>query len=254
MLQIGKIFKKKKLDFDIFGSCVSRDIFEYEEAQELLCKEYIARQSVVSALSDPISIDETELATLTSNFQKKLVLNDFKKTTFQKLKDSSSNYLVVDFIDERFRLVELGESYLTQSAELITSKYLENKTYTLVDKRKWDKAILCANVEAFADKISGIYKKGHIFIHKAKMMDKYIGKDQEIHSFSKTIIKDNSETNSMLEVMYECLEKELDKPYTIDISDKYYADENHKWGLAVMHYQKEYYQEVALKIKTMCMK
>lgn len=35
----------------------------------------------------------------------------------------------------------------------------------------------------------------------------------------------------------------------IDISQNYHADENHKWGLSTMHYQPEYYKDVAKEIE-----
>ena len=44
-------------------------------------KSYIARQSVVSSVSKPISITYNDIQ-LNSEFQKKAVFNDFNKNTF----------------------------------------------------------------------------------------------------------------------------------------------------------------------------
>ena len=72
--------RNKKRTFDIFGSCVSRDLFTMPEAVCFECKEYIARQSVLSLLSEPLSVEVNEISALTSNFQKAMVLNDLRKT------------------------------------------------------------------------------------------------------------------------------------------------------------------------------
>lgn len=53
----------------------------------------------------------------------------------------------------------------------------------------------------------------------------------------------------MLKYMYDFTEKYVKRLKVIDISDKYSADENHKWGLAPMHYQQEYYYEAAKLIR-----
>lgn len=240
---------------DIYGSCVSRDVFEVPKADKLDCQEYIARQSLFSLFAKPLPIEESDISGITSNFQKRLLINDFYKTTFEKLKASQGEYLLVDFIDERFKIVEIGEAsgvFLTQSNELTASKYLENREYRLIDKKQWDEAKFCDEVKPkvvqFASEISKLYKKGHIIIHKARMVDSYIGKDGEVHAFADYYLQDNKRVNAMLDNMYGWLEESLKEPYVIDVSAKYMADENHKWGLSTMHYQLEYYQEVAEKI------
>lgn len=178
----------KTLEFDIFGSCVSRDLFEIKEAVDLQCKEYIARQSIVSALAKPIEIADNEVINLNSNFQKQSLLNDFQKTTFQKLEKSNSNYLLIDFIDERFKLVKLGRYFVTYSSELVISKYLENKKYKLFDKRRWIKKKLYKQIKLFAERIKDIYQEDHIIIHKVKLLDEYISKDNVKKQFAKKYI------------------------------------------------------------------
>ena len=64
----------KKKTFDIMGSCVSRDLFNIPEAVNLDCREYIARHSILSMMAKPVSVEEGELDSLTSNFQKEMVL------------------------------------------------------------------------------------------------------------------------------------------------------------------------------------
>lgn len=43
--------------------------------------------------------------------------------------------------------------------------------------------------------------------------------------------------------MYGCTKKRIPYANVLSISSKYIADEKHKWGLAPMHFQEEYYKE-----------
>lgn len=244
---------KIEMNFDIFGSCVSRDLFEYDAAKELHCKEYIARQSLLSLFEQPIELEEEELFAVKSNFQKKVLLNDFNKKTLERFEQSKSDFFLVDFIDERFNLIKLKKSYLTYSSELMVSHYLDGKKYKVIDKKNWGKRKLERNVrplvERFAWNIQKIYKAENIVIHKARMLNEYIGRDGITHPFSQEYIEDNRRVNYILDNMYIWLERCLDNPKVIDVSKSYRADEKHKWGLAVMHYQPEYYDEVIETLK-----
>lgn len=204
---------KKKRTFDIFGSCVSRDLFTVPEAKYFECREYIARQSVLSLSSKPIAVEASEIAALTSNFQKEMVLNDLQKTTFEKLENSKSNYLIVDFIDERFRTARISNCYLTMSNELVASGYLEGKDFQVIETIKWKESMmdeeLKPRVAQLAEKLCFIYKRSHIIVHMAKMVDNYLGKDGEIHKFAPNYIENNKRVNYLLDKMYEWLNGEI---------------------------------------------
>lgn len=52
-------------------------------------------------------------------------------------------------------------------------------------------------------------KQSHIIIHEARMVDRYIGKDGEIHTFASNIIENNKRLNFLLDKMYMWLKDEL---------------------------------------------
>lgn len=246
--------RNKKRTFDIFGSCVSRDLFTMPEAVCFECKEYIARQSVLSLLSEPLSVEVNEISALTSNFQKAMVLNDLRKTTFERLERSKSDYIIVDFIDERFRTAKISNIYLTMSNELMASGYLSGKDFQEVNPIRWKEHTmdeeLKPRVAKLAETLCSIYKRSHIIIHMAKMVDNYRGKDGEIHKFAPNYIENNKRVNYLLDKMYDWLNCEiLEMGGVINISQNYLADENHKWGLSTMHFQQEYYQDVVKEIE-----
>lgn len=86
----------------IYGSCVSRDMLEYQQAEVTLVK-YIARSSLAAQLSVPFK-NEAILDRLPSKFQREMLQVDMEKTLFKQLQQSDFDVLLLDFIDERFSI------------------------------------------------------------------------------------------------------------------------------------------------------
>ena len=249
--------KQSPIQISIFGSCVTRDILEYDTQKKLKLETYIARQSIVSAMSKPVEINKDYIR-LESNFKKEVIYNDFMKNNINLFEKDKSKFLLIDLIDERFKLAKVnnGESLVTYSSELIESGYLENpilidKKKCLFNKRKYqiDNMSLKKYIQRFADRILEIYDMECIIIHKCIMKDKYINLQGETVRFDKNYLMHNRKINDVLDYMYDYLQLYLSKAKVIDITDSYLADENHKWGLAPMHYQREYYIKVLDEVK-----
>lgn len=244
-----KDLKMAVVPISIFGSCVSRDMLEYDSPKHIELKTYIARQSIVSAVSSEIKCKKEDIQ-LESEFQKRLVFNDLTKKTFETLKNDQSTFIIIDLIDERFKLVTYDNSFATLSNEMLASKYFGEKPL-IVDKilGSFEKTneyyvqdiALETYIDLFCEKITSIYEQQKIIIHKAIMLNEYVTKEGDLKKFLPSQLSNNKKINQMLEYMYNCLKRKLPNAFTIDVCDKFHADENHKWGLAPMHYQQEYY-------------
>lgn len=132
--------RRRKKKFTILGSCVSRDMMEYLEPDLYEISPYIARTKVVSQLSSPLHVDENEI-TLTSAFQKRLVMCDMNKQEFDLLHKNHSDYCIIDYIDERFNLLQIHDTYIIKSNEVVRSGWLDDKPYSeiqyLFDGKDW---------------------------------------------------------------------------------------------------------------------
>jgi hypothetical protein len=110
----------------IFGSCVSRDIFNFDSAGNFNLVDYYARQSFGSLVGQPYSNDAV-LQRISSDFRRRMVARDFAKSILQA--DSAiarADVILLDLIDERFDLLLLPTGHvLTYSSELAESKFLE---------------------------------------------------------------------------------------------------------------------------------
>ena len=90
-----------KTKLNIFGSCVTRDIMEYDYRKVFCINEYIARQSIISSLSVPVEFDENDIK-LDSTFQTKQLESDLKKNALARLENSDAEYLIIDLIEEKW--------------------------------------------------------------------------------------------------------------------------------------------------------
>lgn len=248
-------FSFKDFTIDIFGSCVSRDLFEFEKTENFKIGNYVARESILSAVSAAVEYDEENIQ-LQSVFQKRMVQLDLSSNGLDYLQEAKSDYFIIDLIDERFDLGQIGNSFFTLSNEFVLSKVIKPESYQVIkkDNKFFEhlEAIIYQSIDEFCDKILKIYTPNHIILHKAYMVNYYIDKNGETKKFPKQYLYSNKRINDILNKMYAYIEEKIPEAIVIDISDQFGADENHKWGLAPKHYQKEYYiavlNEIYLKI------
>lgn len=126
----------------IYGSCVSRDAFPFLGPQyELLG--YIARQSMISAMSKPTDLLQGEA--LSSAFQERSLTGDIRSNLLPLLRRfvADIDVLVIDLTDERLGVVRLPDgTYVTRSHELVTSgrlKAVQGRTedIRILTERHW---------------------------------------------------------------------------------------------------------------------
>lgn len=108
----------------IFGSCVSRDILNYQhDNTQVVLIDYYARSSIASLGSRPIEMPSTVQA-IASKFQRRMVERDIRKDFLTDLAGLQFDVLLIDLIDERFNLyVEPGGRACTLSIELSSSGF-----------------------------------------------------------------------------------------------------------------------------------
>lgn len=99
----------------IFGSCVSRDTCEFLPDAEVV--EYVARQSVITALS-PVGPDRFPPDQLASSFQARMFLGDQAADGVERIAGADADVVLIDLVDERrgvWRFPDGG--FLTNSIE-----------------------------------------------------------------------------------------------------------------------------------------
>lgn len=230
-----------KKNISIHGSCVSRDIFNYSSGNLVTINNYIARQSILSSVSTPISCTYDDLD-LNSKFQSDMVLCDLNKLLFNRLNENKSQLFILDCIDERLDLIKINNSILTCSDELLKSKFLNNINYNIIKKTSIEDNIIKESISRYIYEILKIYNEKSIVIHEIYYSNKFLDFDRNIKSFSSKIIESNTIYNNLLYKFYSHIKNILPNAPVLNISENYVADVNNTWGLSPFHFEDNYYK------------
>lgn len=221
------------LKIAIIGSCVTRDSFEYIDNIDITV--YLSRVSLISMCSSKPNIIP-EIQSNVTGFLKRTLVEDFEKKHLEVLTSNDFDYLIIDFIDERFSLrTDVNGSYITNSQYVRSHTNADISFPTIVPRLtheclgKWISA-----AGYFTKQILKILPQEKIVIHEAYWVDG---------------LKDSDRHNTYLSIYYNFLKVLMPKANYIKVSEKnIQTDPNHKWGVAPYHYKKEYYEEFAEKL------
>ncbi|EOI3504611.1 DUF6270 domain-containing protein [Cronobacter dublinensis] len=119
-------------EVSLFGSCVSRDTIEISNnitPYLIRLKEYIARNSIAGLLSEVMDFSEEDID-ITSPFLKRCIHHDLKKTAAKSIIDSLSteSLFIMDFMDERFDLIQINGALVTNSWDFRATKLAKKIT------------------------------------------------------------------------------------------------------------------------------
>ena len=93
-------------------------------------------------------------------------------------------------------------------------------------------------VQSFCKEILSIFSQKQIILHRVRFTNYYQNREGQLCEFEPNVKSFNFSINQQLDYLYKCLQEFLPQSHMIDLSAGYYAVENHKWGLAAIHFQK----------------
>lgn len=223
----------------IFGSCVSRDAFSFSIKEDFKIIEYFARSSIGSAFTSSSPFINFNLDKISSQFQRKIVTFDLKKTLYHNFSKYIFDYLVIDLIDERFKLYQnKNNQLLTLSPEFISSKFNIN-----------DGTI----IKSFTDKHFQLWEEGwNNFLYtlvQTKQTDKLrINKVYWSHKMEGNVpfqdyeLEDINLANAYLDKLYNRINEDIPSEQFINVdSSVFIGAHDHKWGISPFHYINDYY-------------
>lgn len=87
----------------IYGSCVTRDAVETWEPDQLTMIDYVARQSLISAMAPPSDPEDFRLSQIDSSFQRRMLRGDIQSSllTVVDARRDDFDLLLWDLTDER---------------------------------------------------------------------------------------------------------------------------------------------------------
>ncbi|GED44845.1 hypothetical protein HME01_06970 [Vreelandella aquamarina] len=229
----------------IFGSCVSRDAFEYDGAGFDLIR-YIARSSFASQACK--SWDSQQILDgIGSSFQRRMVKYDTDKSLLKFVDEDYFDLFLIDLIDDRFDLVEYEKNcFATRSVEFVKGAKKDPVSKVGRHQPGYDKRWKIG-FESFLKKMDHNKKLEKIKINQVFWAAETISGDV-ISGFSKDRIE---RENEYLWNRYSYMKQFLPKNAFLSFDEKNLkADQSHKWGVSPFHFSEVYYQDLLLKLRS----
>lgn len=228
----------------IFGSCVTRDLFE-DPALRPRLGQYTSRSSLISVVAKPVPIDP-EAVRIPSAFQRRCVLEDFGKSFWTQVAEVRPEWLLVDLIDERFEVVATGGSCVTRSSAYVGAGLDDTVGAGHRALRRLTpeaEELLDVAVATFAARLAEVIAPDRVIVHRAGWLDRYRDGERVV-AFPDDRAAFAHRHNRALDRAYDRLEAVLGGPPTLTLDrSRYTADAAHRWDLEPYHYEPAYNAE-----------
>jgi Family of unknown function (DUF6270) len=237
----------------IFGSCVTRDLFEpaIPDVELVL---YGSRSSLISACAPPVAIDEDDVR-LESRFQRRCVVEDFRKTFLTRFEDAAPDRLVIDLIDERFDVLHRDGSFVTRSSEFVRAGLVEPAGQGLTPVTRRDPRLpelYRSACRAFAERVSAVLPPEHVILHRARWCTRF--RDAAgVHAFPADRAAFCAEMNLLLDRIHAELVRAFGgraQELVVGAGDAL-ADGEHQWGLEPYHYDATYIRDARERLRSL---
>lgn len=249
---------------DVYGSCVSSDLFRYVGAGKYKFSRCVTQVPITTLYEKGLNFQEKNI--------KAMDMDDYEKTMFRVqstkilprlLKKNKSEVLVIDLADELMERCELQSDTTGQLAQMSGKeeaydqllrkelKYMLVGRYSPFDmdmrtiERKYKKFV---SDILRSEKNPDGYRPEQIVIIEALYAADIMGNDGNVHPHDKKYkIK---ESNEWLRKLYGILEKYIPGCHVIKFPDFTHSTQNHLNGVHPLHYMAEtyYYLERALDV------
>ncbi len=233
----------------IFGSCVTRDIFRVD-GNNVTISDYFARQSIASSVTEPCAVDSKNIA-LESNFQKRMVKRDFDKSFWKTLKEVAFDFLLIDLIDERFNLLQIGDSKITKSSEFAKSGLSKKMgPFEEISRSQYSDEQWAIDCKRFCELLLENVEINKIILVKAFWAQKYLNGEGSVVPFDDSTnfkAETINNANQRLEYYYDYLVSNLPGVRIVEIKEPV-ADMQHIWGLSPFHYEEKRYRQCRMEL------
>lgn len=232
--------RKNKLKVSIWGSCVSREIFNYTDEIDVCA--YMLQNPIHTMFSEPIYIDEKDIKA-SSPFTKRMFKLETLKRARQYFLERPSEWLVLDTCDCRndfwqpkdnphVRICDSVTASATFKQLMYKDKFIRVSVFDITEE-EWKKY-----VDDFCKFILKYYKEEHIVLNEFKFA-KFYWKDGRIQKYNNNeyYLKLNSVTENVESMLKDRMPRMKVIPPELDPIGDYYSH----IGCAPMHYLDEIY-------------
>lgn len=245
----------------VLGSCVTRDVWWILDRPPSQPELFVGRTSLASAslaegcanVLDPLADLEPQTC---HGFARAMVMTEFGKTAFDQIAAAKPDTIVLDFIDERFDLLDCDGVLVTESLELIESGMMAQPA--LAQARR---------IPRFSDEAWSLWAAGLLRLRRAFdearllpsriVLHACLWADEVEAATGRHAYPDRCEimlgrptsraaNNDLLRRMHDAFAACFPEAVVIEPpADLRVADAAHRWGFSPFHFIPQYYQFLA---------
>ena len=231
---------------DLWGSCITREILNEDKGRFQIGK-YAYRNCCLFAFDEPIPYEEEKFEDLSlfedSNWRVGYIRSAFHKDLPEQLKQTGSEWLLLDFYDLVCDIVEYQGGILTADSEVRGLKFYkeikEQCTVTAIDD-VLDEEEIKRRFDMFIRFIRERYGKKIVWI-KADVKLKFLDQERQLKPMRWHKREVLLEKRKFMDRWQKYFEKHMDC-YVIDYAKRYHADDLCVSGAFMVHYEKEFYE------------
>lgn len=236
-----------RLRVAVMGSCVSRDAFgEPADHHSPILVDYLARSSLATLASEPAPIPPN-LIRIASAFQRRMVRSDHERQALRMAQTGQYDILLIDLIDERFRLLRTPEGPLVTYSNEYASIAARPLPGELIDSGSDEHVRLWrAGMERLAQALEHSGALSKLRINRVYWAHKDTN-DAPVPGFDAGQVE---QANAFLAQRYHDLEQRFGSQVFINYdASLFLSDPHHKWGASAFHFTPAFYQETLRQLR-----
>lgn len=223
----------------IVGSCVSRDPFEFEAPKTTRITSYLARQSF-AGLADPRLGHEDAWYADLNGFEKRCVLADLTKGDAYWAFEADADFLVVDYIDERFDLLRAGATHVSDTKHVRQPGFMARYGDTIVACPRWSPETTerwRAGAHRFFERALRTFRPERIILNESRWAPAFRAADGAVSPFGPPYAAAIEPNNRLLEEYFSITKRLVPGISVIrPPEDVLFADPEHRWSKEPFHY------------------
>lgn len=234
----------------IYGSCVSRDTFEFLRPHGYELVHYVARQSLISAMA-PGDRSAVPIQDVRSQFQRRMLAGDWKSSLSRALTRHSArvDLLLWDLCDERLGAHELpGGRFVTKSVDSITSG-LDQRLGPDAQFRPFGspdhQAAFAGSLAPFKELLTETGLIGKTVLLAPPWAQRTSDASKPPRSFGRTA----TDANPVFSTYHQLIADRLGVPVISLPAAEVVAAHEHRWGMAPFHYTEDVYRTLTERIR-----
>lgn len=257
-----KMEASEKKTISIFGSCCSRNIFNYPHMTEVFeVKNYVFQVAMWECFGQMLDIPLTILKSISPNrFQATLLDYGFNKTVVSELEKNRAEYILIDtqsFVSPIYKVEYCGMATYIQhfrATELLPKLQeklgREQFRYQVFDIKNFPKGYIEERLRKFAEWLKTVYAQSNIILYAPQFVDLRVGKNFNFEKLPPHLVKINSERNYIINLYYELLKSFLPKAKILHFDAKRTIadDYAHSKNIYSAHYSNNSYIEQGMDL------